>query len=107
MNNPLKINKIIGIGPQSRLVAQARVLMKLEAQLQQLLPARLRDHCRLLAVNGQTLVLAADSPVWAARLRFHTYQLVKQLSVPRTVKLRSIRIRVRPPDETTPFAGQS
>jgi len=102
MNKPLKINKIINSGSQAGLVAQVRVLIDLEAQLQQLLPTPLRDHCRLLAVNGQTLVLAADSPAWAARLRFHTHQLIKQLAVPRAVVLRSIRIRVRPDDETSP-----
>jgi hypothetical protein len=103
----LKINKIIGASAQSRLFAQARLLMDLELQLQRLLPAQLQTHCRLLAINGKTLVLAADSPAWAARLRFHTHQLVKQLTLPRTVQLRAIRIRVRPPDKTAPFRHQS
>jgi len=106
MNKPLKINKIIGSGAQSRLLAQARLLMNLEVQLQQLLPAQLQAHCRLLAINGKTLVLAADSPAWAARLRFHTHQLVKQLTLPRTVKLQAIRIRVRPPERTAPLLRQ-
>jgi hypothetical protein len=44
-------------------------------------------------------VLAADSPVWAARLKFHSSQLVKQLNRQQTVKLRTVRIRVRPPEK--------
>jgi len=107
MNKPLKINKIIGSCAQSGLIAQARLLMALEQQLRRVLPAQLQAHCRLLAVNGQTLVLAADSPAWAVRLRFHTYQLVKQLTLPRTMKLRTIRIRVRPPEPTAPITRQA
>lgn len=103
MNKPLKINEIIGSRIQSRLVTQARALMALDAQLQQLLPDALRPHCRLLAVNGTTLVLAADSPAWAARLRFHTHQLVRELTPPGGVKLRGIRIRVRPPEKSGPY----
>lgn len=103
MNKPLKINEIIGNRIQSRLVTQARALMALDAQLQQQLPDALRTHCRLLAVNGTTLVLAADSPAWAARLRFHTHQLVRELTPPGGVRLRGIRIRVRPPEKSGPY----
>jgi hypothetical protein len=106
MNKPLKINEIIGRRGQSRLVSRARALMDLEAQLQHLLPDVLRPHCRLLAVNGTTLVLAADSPAWAARLRFHTHQLVRQLTPPGGVTLRGIRIRVRPPEKSATYRRQ-
>ncbi|MGD8843796.1 MAG: DUF721 domain-containing protein [Gammaproteobacteria bacterium] len=106
MNKPLKINEIIGKRVQSRLVSRARALMDLDAQLQHLLPDTLRPHCRLLAVNGTTLVLAADSPAWAARLRFHTHQLARQLTPPGGVKLRGIRIRVRPPQKSAPYRRQ-
>jgi len=72
--------------------------MVMEALLQEQLPASLKAHCRLLAIRDETLVLAADSPVWAARLRFHAPQLVKQLGLSLTVKLRTVRVRVRPPE---------
>jgi hypothetical protein len=102
MNNPLQIRKLLGGSQYSRLVSQARTLMALEVLLQELLPDPLRTHCQLLAIRDETLVLAADSPVWAARLRFHGPQLVKQLSRNQTVKLRTIRIRVRPPERNVP-----
>jgi hypothetical protein len=51
-------------------------------------------------------VLAADSPVWAARLRFHAPQLVKQLSISQTMKLRTVRIRVRPPERIIPVESR-
>jgi len=76
--------------------------MALETLLQTLLPESLKTHCRLLAFREDTLVLAADSPVWAARLRFHAPQLVKQFNRNQTVKLRTIQIRVRPPERIVP-----
>ena len=102
MSNPLKIRKLLGESQYSRLVSQARALMALEALLQELLPQPLNTHCRLLAIREETLVLATDSPVWAARLRFHAPQLVKQLSHTQNVKLRTVRVRVRPPERNVP-----
>jgi len=72
--------------------------MALDALFSAQLPEPLKGHCRVLSVRDNTLVLAADSPVWAARLRFHTTQLVKQLNRQQTVKLRTVRVRVRPPE---------
>jgi hypothetical protein len=98
MNIPLKINKLLNSGSQSRLLARARLLADLDAQLQTLLAPPLQQHCRVLALREPVLVLAADSPVWAARLRFHAPQLIRQISLPRSLRLRSIRVRVRPPE---------
>jgi hypothetical protein len=102
MNNPLQIRKLLGGSQYSRLVTQARTLMALQELLHELLPEPLKTHCRLLAIRQETLVLAADSPVWAARLRFHAPQLVKQLSRSQTVKLLTIQIRVRPVESIVP-----
>ncbi len=96
MNNPIKINSLLKSGVHSRLLARARLLAELDAQLQTLLKAPLRQHCRVLALREPVLVLAADSPVWAARLRFCAAQLIRQFSLPRSLHLNSIRVRVRP-----------
>ena len=102
MNSPLQINKLLLGSQYSRLVSQARALMALETLLQALLPEPLKAHCRLLAIREDTLVLAADSPVWAARLRFHAPQLVKQFNRNQTVTLHTFQIRVRPPERIVP-----
>lgn len=104
MNKPLRIDKLLGGSQYASLLHRARALMALEARIRELLPPPLNDHCRLLAIRDDTLVLAADSPVWASRLRFHGPLLVKQLSRPRTLKLSTVRVRVRPPEAiaTTP-----
>lgn len=99
MNNPLQVKKLLGGSQYSRLVSQARALLELDGLIQELLPDVLKTHCRVLSVRDETLVLAADSPVWAARLKFHSSQLVKQLNRQQTVKLRTVRIRVRPPEK--------
>jgi hypothetical protein len=100
MNNPLQINKLSG-GKYASLVARARILMDLQVLLDELLPAPLNEHCRVLAIRDETLILATNSPVWAARLRFHAPLLVKQLSSHQNVNLRTVRVRVRPPEKAT------
>jgi hypothetical protein len=101
MNKPLQINKLLGGSPHARLLSRARSLLQLENRLHALLPAPLTEHCRILSIRDTTLVLAADSPVWAARLRFHTPLLLKQLARIQGVRLRRVRIRVRPPEAAT------
>lgn len=101
MNNPLRINKLLG-GKYSYLINRAKTLQELEALLRELLPAPLNEHCRVLAIRDETLVLATSSPVWAARLRFHAPLLVKQLSAHQTVTLRTVCVRVRPPEKASP-----
>ena len=101
MNKPLQINKLLGGSPHARLLSRARALLQLESRLHALLPAPLTEHCRILSIRDTTLVLAADSPVWAARLRFHTPLLLKQLARIQAVRLRRVRIRVRPPEAAT------
>ncbi len=98
-NKPVTIGKILGKSQVSRLLAGAGVLEKLAAIIHELLPSPVKEHCRVLSVRGETLVLAADSPVWAARLRFYSPELVKQLDNIQTVKLRTVQVRVRPVDK--------
>jgi hypothetical protein len=101
MNNPLQLNKLLG-GKYTYLVTRARVLLELEALLGKLLPAPLQEHCRVLAIRDETLVLATSSPVWAARLRFHAPLLLKQLATHQTATFRDVCVRVRPPEKSAP-----
>jgi hypothetical protein len=96
MNIPIKFNKLKKSGQLSQLLAHARMLAALNNQLKYLLEVPLNDHCQVLALRDQTLILAADSPVWAARLRFHTPRLVKQFSRHLSVPLRTVKVRVCP-----------
>ena len=102
MNKPSKISTLTGGSRYTQLLSRARELMTLDKMLHELIPTPLNEHCTALNVAGTTLILAADSPVWAARLRFHAPQLVKQLTSDHTVDIRAVRIRVRPADRPAP-----
>jgi len=100
-NKPFQIGSLLERSEISRLLSRARALGELDAQVHELIPPPLNAHCRVLAVRDDTLVVAADSPVWAARLRYQSSQLVKQLSGISSVKLRTVQVRVRASDHPT------
>jgi hypothetical protein len=102
MNKPSRVNKLTGGSRYTQLLTRARELMALDKLLHELIPVPLNEHCNTLTISGTTLVLAADSPVWAARLRFHTPGLVKQLASYQPVNIRTVRIRVKPTDRLSP-----
>lgn len=102
MNQPLKISKLFGSGRLADLRARAAELREMDTLLAELLPAPLNAHCRILSIRHTILVLAADSPVWAARLRFHAPQLKKQLAGQLPGKRCTIHVRVRPPETVPP-----
>jgi hypothetical protein len=94
-NKPFQIGKLLERSEISRLLSRARAFGELDALVQELIPSPLNAHCRVLAVRDDILVVAADSPVWAARLRYQSPQLVKQLSGVSSVKIRTVQVRVR------------
>jgi len=99
-NKPFQIGSLLERSEISRLLSRARALGELDAQVHELIPPPLNAHCRVLAVRDDTLVVAADSPVWAARLRYQSSQLVKQLSGVSSVKLRTVQVRVRASEQS-------
>jgi hypothetical protein len=103
MNQPLKINKLFDSGRLAELHARASDLRKMDILLAELLPAPLNAHCRILSIRNTVMALAADSPVWAARLRFQSPQLVKQLARHLSAKRYTIHVRVRPPETALPL----
>jgi hypothetical protein len=102
MKQPLKINKLLGTGRLAGLLAHSRDLGKMDVLLAELLPAPLNTHCHLLSIRNSVLVMAADSPVWAARLRFHAPQLAKQLTRRLSAKRYTVHVLVRPPETPLP-----
>jgi hypothetical protein len=94
-NKPFQIGNLLERSECSRLLTRARALGELDALVHELIPSPLNQHCRVLSVRDDTLVVAADSPVWAARLRYQSSELVKQLYAVSSVKLCTIQVRVR------------
>ncbi len=78
------------------LLERARKLQRLEKVVLGLLPDNLAAHCRVMNLKNETLILAAPSSAWAARLRFAGPELVKQVEHQFALKLRGIHVRVQP-----------
>lgn len=70
--------------------AQSLLLENLTEQL----PAAIRSHCVAARRDGDTLIVLADSPVWATRLRYALPRIMRDLPV------RNLRVRVAPTAET-------
>ena len=90
-----KIGNLLDRSAASRLLSRARALGELNALVHELIPSPLNGHCRVLSVRDDTLVVAVDSAAWAARLRYQSSELVKQLAGLSSVKLRTVQVRVR------------
>ena len=80
----------------AKAIGHARTLQQLERLVRAALPADLAAHCSVMNLKKETLVLATDSPAWAARLRFAVPGLVKQLQCQLSTPLTRAEIRVRP-----------
>ncbi|HHM05392.1 MAG TPA: DUF721 domain-containing protein [Gammaproteobacteria bacterium] len=84
--------------PLAHLICHARRLDRITKLLAALLPQPLAGHCRAGNVVGTSLVIVSDSPVWAARLRFLTTELLTRLNEERDLPpLTRLRIKVVPP----------
>jgi len=81
-----------------RLQTHAAKLQRLESLLNKRLPEQIRSHCRVAALTDGVLTLHADSPAWAAKLRYLTRDMLSivqecQLSEP----VNTITVKARPP----------
>ena len=78
------------------MLERAKKLQRLERAVLQLLPSELVAHCKVMNLKNETLVLAASSSAWAARLRFVAPELIKQLECQHALNLRTVQIRIEP-----------
>lgn len=101
-NKSFQIGNLLDRGEASRLLSRARALRKLDAMVHELIPAPLNAHCRVLAIRDDILIIAADSPVWAARLRYETARLTRQLAGISDMMLRTVQVRVRASGQAVP-----
>ena len=78
------------------ILERARRLQRLEQAVLRLLPENLSAHCTVQNLKSEILVLATSSPAWAARLRFVTPDLIKQLECQLALTIRTIQVRIEP-----------
>lgn len=84
----------------SALVERGRLLVRLTESVRACLPLPCAEHCRVANCHDGQLVLAADSPAWSARLRFHAPELTRQLKRQHGLGIRRVRVVVSPAIET-------
>jgi hypothetical protein len=89
-----------GPGSLGKLLREADEQQRLTARLRGLLPADLAPHLAAVRVRRGCLVLFADSPAWASRLRYAAPGIRTTLP-----SIRAIRIRVSPPEPRARHAG--
>ena len=104
-HKPVSIAKLFSGGALPRLLDHSRALAQLDRALHKALPDPLKEHCHVVNLRGQTLTLAADSPAWAARLRYQSRTVLQHLARMQTVTVRTITVRIapaRPPRQEKP-----
>ena len=105
VSNILKNKKLLTYS----VTEHALILQQLDRILQKILPEPLAQHCqvanihteplqqkngRLRDIHSKTLVLAASSPSWSSRLRFHVPEILKALQQDYEIPVQNIRILV-------------
>lgn len=89
------------------LVERARKLLRLEQTVLRILPPDLSPHCKVINFRNKTLVLAAPSSAWAARLRFAAPELARQLQASFSLDVDNLQIRIRPEIPENPPAHRA
>ena len=83
-----------GGGTLGRLGRRAAQLAEATRVLREHLAPPLADHASVAAIRGPTLVVVVDSPVWAARLRYQSAEILDHfaatLGSPRPSRLRTL-----------------
>ena len=91
-------NILSGQGSQlARLLEQAHQLEALNRAVISLLPANLKDHCRVATIRNQLLIVLVDSSAWATRARFAQNEILAKIRrIPEYQALTQIEFRVSP-----------
>jgi hypothetical protein len=104
-----QLKKILSIASDhlAGTLAHAANLQRLQPLVYRALPTDLAAHCRPGNLRGNTLVIHADSPAWAAKMRFHAPQLIRSLQRANDLSgLERCEVRVLP-QTTAPSASKS
>jgi len=81
---------------------QTDAIATLKSRLWPALAGPLRGHCELANFRGQTLVIIADSPVWAARLRHTSPQILHAARTLCKIDAQKLQIKIRPMAQAQP-----
>lgn len=94
---PTQVQHYFSAGSEiAGLLEKARDSLRVTGQVRKLLPDELAGRLSAAIRDGDRLVLLAESPVWAARIRFSVPNL--RLKLP---GVRDIRVRAVPPESAS------
>ena len=88
----------------SRLIRRAGKLEAVRARLERAFPEALRPHLKVANIRAKCLIVAVDSPVWAARVRYQGREILQTSSQICKTELAELKVRVRPEFFTRPDA---
>jgi hypothetical protein len=96
-DGPKTLEGLLGESPRlARLAQSAARLAALTTSAREALPPEIRPHLTAASVRDDTLVLTADSPAWAARLRFHGREILTFLAAGQGIRASRVSVRSRP-----------
>lgn len=96
MSTGKSLELLLHSGELQKLFAHGERVAKANEALCHRLEASLREHCRVANIKGDTVIVIADSPVWATKLRFQTGAMLEILRDRGFPELRTLRIKVSP-----------
>ena len=96
MKTPTRIGTLVAADPVlQRLLARARALQQLDEVVKTWLPEKLAEKVKVAVVRDGVLVLCAESPVWATRLRYEVPTVLEKASQhPELSHLKAVEVRV-------------
>jgi len=96
-DRPKTLEGLLGESPRlARLAQSAARMAVLTASARDALPPEVQPHLTAASIRDDTLVLTADSPVWAARLRLHGPQVLTFLRTGQGIAANRVTIRCYP-----------
>lgn len=78
----------------AHIIQRVSRLRVLEEALRDCLPAECCTHCRVAGIEGDALLLLADSPAWRSRLHFYSDRIISHFNGLGKSAVRRVRIRV-------------
>ena len=96
MKTPTRIGALVAADPVlQRLLTRARALQQLDEVVKTWLPGKLAEKVTVAVVREGVLVLCAESPVWATRLRYEVPNLLEKAALhPELNHLKAVEVRV-------------
>lgn len=93
---PLPLSAALAVPGLASLVDRARFLRQLDRDVRAGLPETLSHHTQVANLRGDCLVMLADSPVWATRLRYQRQSVLDLLWRTHSIRCRTLEVKVQP-----------